>query len=338
MIEVPFPDPEGRFQVHGLYWWEEVRPHLWRLPQRHRDRVTPVVSVLSEQPCGARVVCLTDARTIWVRVGFPAQGELLNLSRLGRQGLDYYVDGAFCRGLIPSGEAEQEFCLFDGGLPGGLHDITVYLAQYGPQEILALRYLPDSAVFEAPTAYALPKPLAVYGSSITQGGCSSRPSLNWPARLARSLNLDLINLGMSGGALGEPFMWEIMAEIDACCYILDYGINITPAEKLEEVYAPFVDSLRAARPEVPVVCVSPIFSAWEAWGSDYRLNRMRGHIRQVCEDRADDPLLFHVAGLELLGPDDRDGICDASHANDIGFKYMAERMEPTVRRALSLGA
>jgi hypothetical protein len=42
-----------------------------------------------------------------------------------------------------------------------------------------------------------------YGTSITQGSCTSRPGMSYQAILGRQLNLNHINLGFSGNGKGE---------------------------------------------------------------------------------------------------------------------------------------
>lgn len=327
--------PDERLRVDGLPWWNEVSPNLWRLPQRYEGVVPKLVYDLSHQPSGARLRFRTDARSIWLNVKFPhINVTIFNMSKQGQMGLDYWVDGEYRRAFTPL-VPEGRFCFFDG-LPQEQRDITVYLSQYAALDIVSLE-VTDGATFTEPLPYALDKPLAIYGSSITQGGASSRPSLAWPSILGRALNLDIVNMGFSGAALGEPELAEVMGDIDACAYILEWGVNVASAAKLRAVYGPFLGIIRARRPGVPIICVTPIYSSWESHSPDPRLPDMRVYIREdVTARQASDPNLHLVEGYDLLGPCDSDGICDQTHPNDIGFKYMATRIEPTVREVLGL--
>ena len=42
------------------------------------------------------------------------------------------------------------------------------------------------------------KPIVLYGTSIAQGACASRPGMAWGNIVQRNLDLPLINLGFSG--------------------------------------------------------------------------------------------------------------------------------------------
>ena len=65
------------------------------------------------------------------------------------------------------------------------------------------------------------KPVVVYGTSIAQGGCASRPGMAWTAILGRSLDRPLINLGFSGNGRLEKELTGLLTEVDASLYILD---------------------------------------------------------------------------------------------------------------------
>lgn len=41
-------------------------------------------------------------------------------------------------------------------------------------------------------------PIVLYGTSIAQGACASRPGMAWGNIVSRSLEIPLINLGFSG--------------------------------------------------------------------------------------------------------------------------------------------
>ncbi|MCU6710732.1 hypothetical protein M6D81_18740 [Paenibacillus sp. J5C_2022] len=50
---------------------------------------------------------------------------------------------------------------------------------------------------------------------------------------------------------------ELLADIDASCYVLDFHVSVATAEELELVYEPFYRILRAKRPGTPIVMATP---------------------------------------------------------------------------------
>jgi lysophospholipase L1-like esterase len=103
------------------------------------------------------------------------------------------------------------------------------------------------------------KPIVVYGTSIAQGACASRPGMAWTAILGRRMNIPLINLGFSGNGKLEKEMLDLIAEIDAEVYILDCLPNMTaPRFTEEEVHDRIIAAaqlLQSKRPDIPILFV-----------------------------------------------------------------------------------
>ena len=146
-----------------------------------------------------------------------------------------------------------------------------------------------------------------------------------------------MNLGFSGNGKGEPEVAEAVSQIDASCFVLDFAQNNGTVASLREVYGPFLDRLRKAHPETPILAIMPIFSTREASGASEN-EGMREHIRQVVSQRigAGDRNLQVVEGTDLLGPSRSDGLVDGTHPNDLGFQWMAEGLAPRLRRVLAI--
>ena len=103
---------------------------------------------------------------------------------------------------------------------------------------------PDAGRFERR------KPIVFYGTSITQGGCASRPGMAATAIVGRQLDTPVINLGFSGSGKMEPEMADLLAELDPSVYVLDCLWNMTP-ELVSTRVEPFVKKLRQAHPTRP---------------------------------------------------------------------------------------
>ncbi|MGC9320469.1 MAG: SGNH/GDSL hydrolase family protein [Armatimonadota bacterium] len=330
--------PDDRFAVNGLPWWEETRPKLVRLPKRYRERVREPVWDLAQSPSGARIRFATDSTALGIRARFPRLNYMNNMPRTGQLGMDVWVNGELWRPVFPRGDDHDLEEVVFADHPARRREICLYLGLYGPVEVRAIG-LSEGALVEPPAAFALQRPVAYYGSSITQGGCASRAGMSYQAIVSRRLNLDFANLGFSGNGRGEPELAEAMAEIDASCYVIDFCQNCPTLEELEDRYAPFLARIRQDRPDTPIICVTAIFSTNEVLDpAGGRQAGMREIIRAAVEERQamGDENITLVEGYEMLGPDDRDGLVDQSHPNDMGFTSMAEGLRPHLRRALGL--
>lgn len=331
-----FPD-DDRFVVNGLGWWQETRPKLQRFPDRMKPRLREAVWGLSLSPSGGRIRFATDSTALGIKARFPRLNYMNNMPRTGQLGIDLWVDGQYWKPAIPTQQEELEEVLF-ADLPAQRREICLYLGLYGPVEVQAIG-LSEGARIEPSAPFALELPVVYYGSSITQGGCATRAGNSYQAIVSRALNLDFINLGFSGNGRGEPEVAEALRELDASCYVMDWAQNVPTVEEFRALYSPFLEIIRQTRPRTPIVCITPIFSTSEVWSDNgARLDGMRQVVRQAVADRkaAGDEWIDVVEGYDLLGPDDRDGLVDASHPNDIGFVHMARGLEPVLRRVLGL--
>jgi hypothetical protein len=168
---INFPDP--RLPVFGLPWFPETSPELWRLPPRAKEVVPESVWGLSQSPSGGRIRFATDASSVGIRLHYASHGRMHNMCTIGQMGVDLYLDGHYWRTAFPTQAGDLEVIYFDG-LEPRRREITLYLPLYHRVQVKAVG-IEDGASLEAPAPFAVPKPIAFYGTSITQGGCSSRP-------------------------------------------------------------------------------------------------------------------------------------------------------------------
>jgi lysophospholipase L1-like esterase len=322
-------------EVNGLPFWEENQPDLYRLPKSIKDDVRKPVWRLSQSPSGGRIRLRSNCTTLSVRLEYPHQGNMKNMHVFGQCGVDLYVDNNYVRTAIPKDSTYIEFTFFEDR-PKEIRNLTLYLPLYSSVKVLAIG-VNKNARFEKPLPFVVEKPVVYYGSSITQGGCASHPGMSYQAILSRNLNVDFVNQGYSGNGMGEPEMAEAIASMDASCYVMDFGVNLPTADSLNKVYGPFLDLLRARRPDTPIIAVTPIYNAHEFWGAN-KATHMRDIVRkEIARLReAGDKNIILVEGFELLGPEYGDGFVDAVHPNDLGFQAMAEGLQPYVARILNI--
>ena len=327
---------DPKFTIHGLPWIAENKGELIRLPRRLEAEIPKPVWNLGLSPAGGRIRFRTDSTQIAIRVEYPSAPNMANMHAFGQTGIDLYIDGAYRSTAIAPKDAATGKTIehtFFAGLPKQARDITLYLPLYKPARVLAIGLDEDTGVTR-PRRFANPKPVVFYGTSITQGGCASRPGLSYQAILTRQLNLDHVNLGFSGNGKGEPVMAGLTAEIDASLFVLDFSQNNPDLESLRAAYAPFLQTLRTRHPRTPVIAITPIASA----SNNPKFQLFREHIREVIQSHISkgDKLLTLVEGYDLLGPDQLDGLVDGVHPNDLGFQWMANGLAPVVAKSLTL--
>ena len=327
---------DSRIEVRGLPWLSENGGELVRLPSRLKDQVPPAVWQLGQSPSGARIRFRTDSTRIAIRLAYPSPPNMANMHAFGQTGVDLYVDGVYRSTAIAPKDAEAGKIVEHVYLENAQkqeRELTFYLPLYKPVRVISIG-LDEDAVIRKARPFAASKPVVFYGTSITQGGCASRSGLSYQATLARQINIDFVNLGFSGNGKGEPVVANMVAEIDAAAFVLDFAQNNPTVESLKEVYEPFLATLRTKHPKTPIIAITAISSSRET----ERLDGMRQHVRDVVNRRiaAGDRLLTLVEGKALLGPSRLDGLVDGTHPNDLGFHWMAAGLAPHLAKALRL--
>jgi len=222
-------------------------------------------------------------------------------------------------------------------IPPGPHEYMLYLPLYNGIKSLEIGVKPGSALAQAPTRpVERDKPICFYGTSITQGGCASRPGMVYTAIIGRNLDRPVINLGFSGNGRMDPELAVLLAEIDAAAYVLDCLPNMaTPM--VEERVEPFVKSLRKARPGTPILLVESVPHQGEAFLPKQRqaIADKNAAFRKAYERLRTQGVqgLTYVSGRGLTGTDG-EGSVDGAHLTDLGFLRFAEALEPVLRKVI----
>jgi hypothetical protein len=225
-----------------------------------------------------------------------------------------------------------------GDIPAGTHEYLIYLPLYNGTDSLEIGVTPDATIANAPARPAgHAKPVLFYGTSITHGGCASRPGMAYPAIVGRKLDRPVINLGFSGNGKMEAELGTLIAEIDAAAFVLDCLPNMTP-ELVTERVEPFVIALRAAHPETPIILVENIAYQAGAFlpGPNASYTAKNEALRAAYDRLLEQGVsgLSYVPGESLLGSDG-EATVDGTHPTDLGFLRMAETIGPLLQGVLN---
>ena len=181
--------------------------------------------------------------------------------------------------------------------------------------------------------------MVFYGTSITQGGCASRPGMVHTAIVVRMLGVPVVNMGFSGNGRMELEVTKYLAQIDASVFVLDCLPNID-AKQVRERTEPVVRMLREKHPETPILLVEDrtYSDAFLVQSKRNRNDSSRVELRKAYErlKEAGVKHLYYLEGEKLLG-DDNEGTVDSSHPTDLGFMRQAEAFRDALRPLLSEG-
>lgn len=344
------PGDATPFKLAGFYWPKEASKQYNRLPWNPQFTIPVPVLWLGKHTSGGQIRFRTDSPRVLVRATVCNYGLMPHMPQTGSSGFDLYIanDGghySFVNSSAhPIGDATFTRELFTRPSNNGkMNDFIIHFPLYDGVEKVEIGLVSGSKM-EEPKPFADPKPIVIYGTSITQGGCASRPGMVFTNILSRRMNREFLNYGFSGNGKGEVEMAELLGTIENPeMYILDYEAN--EAGKMAETLSPFIDALRKAHPDTPIVILSRIRFPEEAIsktdtmadprlgaaGTRLELQKSEYERRRAAGDRH----IYFIDGGELMGDDYAEGMVDLWHPTDLGFHRMAASLQPKLEEIIA---
>lgn len=338
------PATFGSPVIEGQAWPDEVKNLYDRLPARAEKSVRPDVWGLSHNTAGLIIRFRTNAVKISVRYMVGGKLNMFHMPTTGVSGLDLYAknsDGAWLWSAGRYSFGDTIVCQFNNIDPKDEHhdkgrEYRLYLPLYNSVHWMEIG-VPDDALF-SPLPIRLEKPVVVYGTSIAQGACASRPGMAWTAILGRNLDRPVINLGFSGNGRLEKELTALMAEVEAELYVLDCLPNLDNQESFpkEAVIGRIIETVRQLRKSRPHI---PILLADHAGYTDGSLNPTR---RMACQEvnkfqmeafamlkseGVTDIYLLPSGEIDLT----LDAMVDGTHPSDLGMQQYAAAYEKLIR-------
>ncbi len=326
------------FDLYGFYEARTEFPFK-RLPDEVATKVNDGVKSLYFDTAGGRVRFMTDSPHIILRARMKRVTRLEHMPLLGTAGFDLYVDtedGAYSRYVrpfIPPRDVSDEYT---AKVPLGAKKkrfITINFPSYSKVNEVYIGVESGSCVGHGVKYKDMP-PIVYYGSSITQGACSSRPGNIYQNVIARRTNIDYINLGFSGNGKAEDTIVEYMATLKMSAFVCDYDHNAPAPEYLRATHQKMYDKIRAAKPDVPYIMISrPDFDC----SYDENILRRDVIIDTYRHARANgDKNVYYIDGASVFrGRYSEMCTADHVHPNDLGFALMADAVEAELARAFT---
>lgn len=324
------------FDIYGLYRAKETGKYI-RLPENTAEKVSTGVHDLSTHTSGARLRFRTDSPYVAIKAELAERGAMPHMPLSGSHGFDLYVfDGKrdlYQGSFIPPYDSMNSYESVVRFSDARMREITIHFPLYnGVKEFLI--GVNENAQTAPGRKYRPIKPVVYYGSSITQGGCASRPGNHYPCAIARETNVDFLCLGFSGSARGEREIAEYLAGIPASVFVCDYDHNAPNNEHLKNTHYNLYQCYRKNNPKTPVILISrPDISLHSEEDIQRRDTIYRTYL--AARESGDENVYF-IDGFSLFsGKRRQDCTVDGCHPNDLGFFRMAEVIGEYIHHCLS---
>lgn len=311
-----------RLSLHGIF--HDGNEYL-RMPSDIASKISENVSILNKNTAGGRVRFRTDSECITLRCEMDHIDRVPHMPLTGTSGFDMYCCNDFIHAFAPSFNSVGGYSGVHWFNDKRMRDITINFPLYNGVKELYIGFDKSAQILPAiPYTHALP--IVSYGSSITQGGCASRPGRSYQSIISRQLDADFINLGFSGSALGEIEVAHYIASLSMDVFIFDYDCNAPSPEHLSKTHKPFFDIVRKAHPFLPIIFMTRPYT-----GSELRWQKQHDIVKSTYEQALEsgDKNVYFIDGMAMFPSSEC--TVDLTHPNDYGFECMAEKIIPPIR-------
>ena len=320
-----------------------------RLPISYKEKVREPVWNLSKASAGITVRFHSNSTSINLKWTVLNDLDMPHMASTGIKGIDLYTKynnkwryvttaGALV-GLktyqnksIPA-DSINEYELIKNMSPD-FREYKLFLPLY--DGVTKLEVGIDSTASIEKASPSAVKPIVFYGTSITQGGCASRPGMAHTNIISRKLDVDCINYGFSGNGRMETPIVELISEIDAHFYVIECMQNMN-SEQVSERVRPLVDMIRSNHPYTPIVLVENMMytMAFLDQTIKTRLIQENAALKNEYDKiiKSDIPNIFYIKDNKdfLL---DNEGTVDGVHLTDLGFLRYADYLIENFKKNL----
>ena len=328
------------FPVYGKAYSDDG-PRYRRMPANLEGVVRNALWSLARTSAGLYIRFRTNAPEVyahWTNTGY----TMPHMTDVGTGGLDLYayIDGEWKfvgSGFDWNGPRKTEHTRrVVGHMDPVEREYMLYLSLYDEVKTLELG-VPEGYTLEQPLLNS-PKadaPIVMYGTSILQGGCASRPGMAHTNILARRFDRTVINLGFSGNAHLDYEVAELMASVEnPAVFVMDYVPNAKP-ERIEERGEKFFHIIRDKHPDVPVIFVEdPLFPHGivdKAIAEEVRSKNAAQKALYEKLKKAGVKKIYYVPATRMTQSDD---FVDGVHLTDLGMTHYADLLAKTLKKVL----
>lgn len=328
------------FRMINKGWAQDVTytPYT-RIPSWLQDSITVELWDRSKNSAGIAIRFRTDSKRIGVRYNLHHNFHMAHMADTGIKGTDLYIldeNGVwqYVNTNRPVKDSIQQK-IYVENMDGSMHECMIYLPLYDGVNWMEIG-VDSAAVIDQP-AVDNPrshKKIVGYGTSIMHGGCASRTGMAATNIIQREMNLEFVNLGVSGEGKLVYAMARAMTGIeDAVAYVIDPVPNCTKMQCDTLTYQ-FIKILREARPEVPIIMVEgPMYpyAKFDSFFGGYLPEKNAAFRKNYELLKAEDPRNLYYMTSDGLTAEKEEGTVDGIHLTDLGFRAYADKLEAMLR-------
>lgn len=323
---------EPPFRIYGVFYENGL---FRRMPEEIARNTNEGVYALHANTSGGRVRFRTDSPFVTVYAQMNGICKMPHFALSGSAGFDMYIrqngKERFYGSFIPAYDIENGFESKLDFSTAELREITVNFPLYSNVSCLHIG-IREGAQLLPPSDYRTEKPVVYYGSSITQGGCASRPGNAYPSMLSRRFDTDFINLGFSGSGKAEQVIADYVASLEMSVFVYDYDHNAPDCNHLKNTHQRMFETVRKKNPDLPIIMLTS--TTMERFFDDR--DKRKSIIRATYENALanGDRNVYFIDANSLFEGDADGATVEGCHPNDLGFKYLADAIGEVLEKLI----
>lgn len=325
-----------------------------RLPASVQNSIRKAVWDLGQNSSGIAVRFRSNSKCIGAKWKLLNNFSMAHMAATGIRGLDLYALGEdnewhFAGTAQPNGKESRN--VFIRKMDGRMREYLMYLPLY--DGVISLEIGIDSTASllmpENPDLLPLSAEnpaegaILIYGTSVTQGGCATRPGMSFTSILERWLHRQTINLGFSGNGRMDKIMADEIAKVPASVYVIDCLANCD-YDIVRDSTEYFIKTIAEANPQTPILMLSNYCYPYHWLDAQFREDAAKENAlwKEFCDKLRKEGYknikyidLYSECNMKksAIGPD-HEGTVDGVHMTDLGFLRYAETLLPYLEKAL----
>ena len=298
-----------------------------RLPASYKDIVRKPVWDLSKSSAGLAIRFVTDSPYIKVKWEVLNNFSMNHMPDTGIKGVDLYYKNNSEWQYINTGRPQgfkNQYTLIEN-MSNELKEFKIFLPLYDSVKNIEIGIDSSSSIEKAINNDK--QPIVFYGTSITQGGCASRPGMAHTNIISRKLDLDVVNFGFSGNGRMEQPIAELISNVDAKLYIIECLPNMISPENITKKTIPLVNTIRKNNPLSPIVLIDlfktpiSILNSNSKRDSNSMDDALKSEFKKMIDLGYNN--LYYLETPKIIDSDN-EGTVDAIHFTDLGFLRYAD--------------
>lgn len=329
--------------VRGRAWQSDLQGTYARLPFKAQDKVRKSVWDLSQQSAGLSIAFYSNSPEIKIKYVTNGSRSMAHMPATGVSGVDLYATdkngrSRWCAAKYAFGDTityTYHGLTYEDGSDKG-YEYELFLPLYNSVSFLKIGVKEDASLRFIPVSRE--KPLVIYGTSIAQGACASRPGMAWGNIIHRKLEHPVVNLGFSGNGKLEKEIFDLLAEIDARLYIIDCMPNMVGAADTAVIMERTVEGVKIlrTRSNAPILLVEH-----SGYMNEHTSKSVKASYRAANNQlhKAYEALIkSRVANVHYLTKEEiglsMDAMVEGVHPSDLGMQQYADSYIRKIKEVL----